>query len=67
MYIPCEDVLGVVVPEVHLGWSAKGDTASFVVHHLHELRLCEEDISDGVRDDESVWKNIPIVDSIHTG
>lgn len=67
VYILCEDVLGVVVLEVYFGWFVKGDIVSFVVYYLYEFRFCEEDISDGVWDDESVWKNIFIVDLIYIG
>lgn len=38
--IPREDVLGVVVAEVHLGGSPIGNTACLIVDHLHELRFC---------------------------
>lgn len=38
--IPREDVLGVVVAEVHLGGSPVGNTTCLIVDHPHELRFC---------------------------
>jgi hypothetical protein len=37
--VPGEDVLGVIIAQVDLGWSAKGNTARLVLHHSDVFRL----------------------------
>ena len=40
-YVPCKDVLSVVVPQVDLGRSSEGDPASLIVHHAHKFGFCK--------------------------
>lgn len=43
--LPREDVLGVIIPQRHLGGSPVRDSSRLKVHHLCQLRLCIKVIS----------------------
>ena len=38
--VPCEDVLGVIVPQINLCGAPKRNATGFIVHHAHKLGLC---------------------------